>query len=304
MPLLSTYRSNLGVNIAAKLAVLLGSLALVAAVVMSIWQSSVLDSMIREKGRLAASAGAYQYGGILDQIIDSGLLTVDEVFDRDYQEIKGYDWGKFPKYHTKYDSVTDQAVLAFQDQFLENEDFVSAFGVDENGYVPTHNAAFSKPLTGDARKDVAGNITKRKLDDLVGLSAAHNKLPTLAQAYSREDGVTVWDFSSPIEVKGRHWGAFRVAISSERVGSIKLRSILWLFALFSLLGLISILVSYSLVSRAMSPVALLTSAADQISLGEELDTPLRSESPDEIGRLTRAVDRLRESMKAALSRLE
>lgn len=304
MPLLSTYRSNLGVNIAGKLAVLLGSLALVAAVVMSIWQSSVLDSMIREKGRLAASAGAYQYGGILDQIIDSGLLTVDEVFDRDYQEIKGYDWGKFPKYHTKYDSVTDQAVLAFQDQFLENEDFVSAFGVDENGYVPTHNAAFSKPLTGDARKDVAGNITKRKLDDLVGLSAAHNKLPTLAQAYSREDGVTVWDFSSPIEVKGRHWGAFRVAISSERVGSIKLRSILWLFALFSLLGLISILVSYSLVSRAMSPVALLTSAADQISLGEELDTPLRSESPDEIGRLTRAVDRLRESMKAALSRLE
>jgi HAMP domain-containing protein len=304
MSLLSTYRSNLGVNIAAKLAVLLGSLALVAAVVMSIWQSSVLDSMIREKGRLAASAGAYQYGGILDQLIDSGLLTVDEVFDRDYQEIKGYDWGKYPKYHTKYDSVTDQAVLAFQDQFLENEDFVSAFGVDENGYVPTHNAAFSKPLTGDARKDVAGNVTKRKLDDLVGLSAAHNKLPTLAQAYSREDGVTVWDFSSPIEVKGRHWGAFRVAISSERVGSIKLRSILWLFALFSLLGLISILVSYSLISRAMGPVALLTSAADQISLGEELDTPLRSESPDEIGRLTRAVDRLRESMKAALSRLE
>jgi HAMP domain-containing protein len=304
MSLLSTYRSNLGVNIAAKLAVWLGALALVAAVVMSIWQSSVLDSMIRDKGRLAASAGAYQYGGILDRFVDSGLLTVDEVFDRDYQEIKGFHWGKHPKYHTKYDSVTDQAVLAFQDQFLDNEDFVSAFGVDVNGYVPTHNTAFSQPLTGDAQKDDAGNITKRKLDDLVGLSAAHNKLPTLVQTYSREDGVTVWDFSSPIEVKGRHWGAFRVAISSERVASIKLRSILWLFALFSLLGLISILVSYSLISRAMGPVALLTSAADQISLGEELDTPLRSESPDEIGRLTRAVDRLRESMKAALSRLE
>lgn len=304
MSLLSTYRSNLGFNITAKLSALLGSIAVTAAALMSVWQTSLLDSMIQDKGRLAAAAGAHRYGGVLDQLIDSGLLTVDDVFDRDYQEIKGYDWGGLLKYHTKYDSLTDQAVLSFQDQLLENEDFLSAFGVDENGYVPTHNSGFSKPLTGDSQKDKAGNITKRKLNDLVGLSAAHNTQPSLVQSSLREDGVAVLDFSSPIEVKGRHWGAFRVAISSERVGSLKLRSVLWLFAVFGVLGAVSIAASYALISRAMAPVGMLTASADQISLGEELDKPLRSESADEIGRLTRAVDRLRESMKAAMSRLD
>ncbi len=304
MSLLETYRSNLGFNISAKLAVLLGALALAAAVVMSIWQTSLLETMIRERGRLAAATGAHQYGLVLDQLIDSGQLTVEEVFDREYQEIKGYDWGPNPKYHTRYDSITDQAVLTFQDQLLESEDFLSAFGVDENGYVPTHDSAFSKPLTGDSQKDKAGNVTKRKLNDLVGLSAAHNALPSLVQTSLREDGVAVWDFSSPVEVKGKHWGAFRVAVSTERVGSLKLRSVLWTFAVLSILGGISIAVGYRLISRAIAPVALLTASADQISLGEELDKPLRSDSTDEIGRLTRAVDRLRESMKAAMSRLD
>ena len=51
------------------------------------------------------------------------------------------------------------------------------------------------------------------------------------------------------------------------------------------------------------PVIALTAAADQISLGEALDTPIRSSSVDEIGQLTKTIDRLRASMKAAMSRL-
>jgi HAMP domain-containing protein len=47
----------------------------------------------------------------------------------------------------------------------------------------------------------------------------------------------------------------------------------------------------------------LTETAEQISLGEALETPLKPETTDEIGHLTKAVDRLRASMKAAMSRL-
>jgi HAMP domain-containing protein len=284
--------------------VLLAAIALIAAGLMTYWQISLLDTMTHDKGKLAAAMGAQQYGGILQQAIDGGLLTVDEVFDRDYEEIKGYNLGPSPKYHTKYDSLTDQAVLVFQDKLLENEDFVFAVGVDENGYLPTHNTVFSKPITGDLHKDRLGNASKRKLDDFVGLSAAHSTLPSLVQTYQREDGTALWDISSPITVKGRHWGAFRVAISSERVGALKSRLVLSLFLVFALLGAVSIGLSYLLISRAIQPVALLTAAADQISLGEELDTPLKTESADEIGRLTRALDRLRTSMKAAMSRLD
>jgi HAMP domain-containing protein len=53
----------------------------------------------------------------------------------------------------------------------------------------------------------------------------------------------------------------------------------------------------------MQPVVELTAKAEQISLGEALETPIKSTSIDEIGMLTKAVDRLRSSMKAAMSRL-
>jgi HAMP domain-containing protein len=60
---------------------------------------------------------------------------------------------------------------------------------------------------------------------------------------------------------------------------------------------------FVVVHRAMRPVVALTRAADQISLGEDLDKPIPTTSTDEIGRLTKAIDRLRKSMHAAMSRL-
>ena len=38
-------------------------------------------------------------------------------------------------------------------------------------------------------------------------------------------------------------------------------------------------------------------------MGDGLETPIKSQSTDEIGQLTKAVERLRVSMKAAMSRL-
>jgi len=58
-----------------------------------------------------------------------------------------------------------------------------------------------------------------------------------------------------------------------------------------------------MVRRAMRPVVAVTEAAEAISMGEGLDTPIKTEAIDEIGHLTKAVERLRISMKAAMSRL-
>jgi HAMP domain-containing protein len=55
--------------------------------------------------------------------------------------------------------------------------------------------------------------------------------------------------------------------------------------------------------RMLQRLSGLAKAADAISLGEELETPLTSTSQDEVGELTTSIDRLRESMRAALSRL-
>jgi methyl-accepting chemotaxis protein len=66
---------------------------------------------------------------------------------------------------------------------------------------------------------------------------------------------------------------------------------------------IGLLVAY-FVGRLLGRLATLSTAADAISLGENLDIPLLESATDEIGELSKSIDRLRESMRAAMKRLE
>ena len=303
MSIVQAIQSRLSAKISLALAVLLLVLTALAAVVISRNQTRQMEELTLEKARVAAAIGARQYGDVFDAAIDSGLVTVNDVFDRSYVEIKGYAWGEHPKFHTRYDALTDKSVLVFEDKFLDYEDFVFAVGVDENGYLPTHNTRFQKPITGDAAKDLAGNRSKRMFTDPVGLAAAKNVEPSLLQVYKRDTGETMWDVSSPILVKGKHWGGFRVGVSMERIDARKQALLLSLIGIFAVFALVTIGTVFLVVQRAMRPVVALTGAAERISLGEELDTALKTESNDEIGMLTRAIERLRVSMRAAMSRL-
>lgn len=303
MSVVSAVRNRLTLKIALTLAVTLLVLTALAATYITAHETAQMEELTLEKARVAASIGARQFGDVLDAAVDGGALTVTDVFDRQYVQIPGYQWGTKPKFHTRYDSVIENAVLAFEDKFLEHEEFVYAVGVDENGYLPVHNTRFQRPLTGDADKDLAGNRTKRIFNDPVGLAAAQNKEATFLQVYKRDTGETMWDVSSPIMVKGKKWGGFRIGVSMERIDARKKSLIYSLLVIFQIFAAVTILVMYFVVRRAMKPVVALTHAADQISLGEGLDTPIRPRSEDEIGRLTKSIDRLRISMKAAMSRL-
>jgi len=303
MSLATTVRRSLGLKVSLKLALLVIALTAIAAVVIVTSQTRQMEELTLEKAKVAATIGARQYGDFFDNAIDSGLATVADVFDRNYLEIKGYDFKDKPKYHTRYDALTDRAVLVFQDKFLEHEDFTFAVGVDENGYLPTHNTRFQKPFTGDAEKDLAGNRTKRIFADPVGIAAAKNKEPTLVQVYKRDTGETMWDVSAPVYVKGKHWGGFRVAVSMQRIEARQRQLLLTLVAIFGIFTLVSVGAIFLLVQIAMRPVVTLTEAAKQISLGEALEVPIKPETEDEIGQLTKTIDRLRLSMKAAMQRL-
>jgi HAMP domain-containing protein len=304
MSLVNAVRSRVSVKISLTLAAVLVVLTAAAAYYITEHQSRQMEDLTLEKARVSAAIGARQFGDVLDAMIDAGTLTVSDVFDRQYVEIKGYAWGGKPKFHTRYDSVIEPAVLVFEDTFLAQDDFVFAVGVDENGYLPTHNTRFQRPLTGDVQKDLSGNRTKRIFNDPVGLAAAKNLEPSLLQVYRRDTGETMWDVSSPIYVKGKHWGGFRIGVSMERIDARRRSLVVALFSMFLVFAAVTIGTMFVVVGRAMRPVVALTAAADQISLGEALETPIRSTSGDEIGRLTKSIDRLRVSMKAALSRLE
>jgi HAMP domain-containing protein len=303
MPLVSTVKRSLGLKVSLKLAVLVVALTAIAAAIIVASQTRQMEELTLEKAKVAAEIGARQYGDFFDNAIDNGLATVADVFDRNYVEIKGYNFKDKPKYHTRYDALTDKAVLVFQDKFLDHEDFMFAVGVDENGYLPTHNSRFQKPVTGDPEKDLAGNRTKRIFADAVGIAAAKNKERVLVQVYARDTGEKMWDVSAPIFVKGKHWGGFRVAVSMDRIAAHQRNLLLTLAAIFSIFTIVTVGAIFLLVQIAMRPVVTLTEAAQQISLGEALDAPIKPLSEDEIGQLTKTIDRLRLSMKAAMQRL-
>jgi methyl-accepting chemotaxis protein len=162
------------------------------------------------KGKAKAREGARLMEQILAEAVASGRFTPEELFDENYDPIPGTDP---PKYHTRYDSYLDQRILAPQDAYLEDSQVVFAVLIDRNGYLPTHNGRYSRPLTGDREQDRKWNRTKRIFNDPVGLAAARNVEEILVQVYNRDTGEKMWDISSPVYVQGRHWGAFRIGFS-------------------------------------------------------------------------------------------
>ncbi|PLX81082.1 MAG: hypothetical protein C0614_07020 [Desulfuromonas sp.] len=156
-------------------------------------------------------SGSKEMARVLTEAVDRGKFSLEEIFDEDYLPIPDTDP---QKYHTSYDRFLDQTIQEFEDSFLTDSHVVFAVLVDRNGYLPTHNSKFNRPLTGDYEQDMTGNRTKRIFSDPVGLAAAHydgnDGKDYLQQVYNRDTGEKMWDISAPVFVKGRHWGAFRI----------------------------------------------------------------------------------------------
>src|SRR5215510_9931365 len=151
-------------------------------------EAARVEQLTIESGKVAALAGARMYGATLEAGIDAGFMTIGDVLEPTYDEIKGFDFGdNKPRFHTKYDFYTDRTVVGFEDRLLESSsDFLYAVGGDINGYTPTHDSKFEHPLTGDHDKDLSGYRAKRKFSTPMHQNAAKNLEPVLVQPYLRE----------------------------------------------------------------------------------------------------------------------
>lgn len=72
---------------------------------------------------------------------------------------------------------------------------------------------------------------------------------------------------------------------------------------FAILILVTGGIIFLMVKRSMQPLENLATTAMVISTGEQLDTPIKVNSTDEVGRMAKSLDRLRTSLKAAMERL-
>jgi len=98
-------------------------------------------------------------------------------------------------------------------------------------------------------------------------------------------------------------GAFVLGVSMKKLEARRTALLLTLFVTFTIFAFVTIAAIYLMVRSAMRPVTAVTEAAEAISMGEGLETSIKTDATNEIGQLTRAVERLRISMKAAMSRL-
>lgn len=262
-------------------------------------QSESLETELLNSGKIQSVVGAKMVGRILEEAIDNGVFTVKEAFDTDYEQIGNFDP---PKYHTLYDSYLDKAILDVQDEFLEDKNVVYAVAADVNGYVPTHNSRYQKPITGDVEKDKVGNRTKRVFNDPVGSTAVKNTEKGFLQVYYRDTGETMWDITSPVYVKGKQWGGFRLGLSLVEVNKEKKQLMTTLLGIMAAILLISIVLTFIIVNASLAPIEDLTDRASGLADGKDLDQDIQVTRKDEIGRLQATLDRLRLSMLIAFKR--
>ena len=141
-----------------------------------------------------------------------GEITVDQLMDEKYREIPGTD----PKqYLTDYVAFTDRVLPSIQDPIQKSDPrIVFCVAWAKGGYLPTHNPNYRLPQGPDPVWNNANCRNRRLFNDRAVKKVAANTKPFLLQTYRRDMGggnfVLMKDLSSPIFVRGRHWGAFRM----------------------------------------------------------------------------------------------
>lgn len=154
---------------------------------------------------------------MFEDAVDSGRISMAQLFDEQYRPIPGTDPQQVM---TAFTEFTDRVMPPIQEAFLGVDPrIVFGAAVDRNGYLPTHNMKYSHPQSDDPVWNAANCRNRRIFSDRTGLAAGRNTRHFLLQTYRRDMGGGTYqlmkDLSSPIMVKGRHWGGFRVGFSTE-----------------------------------------------------------------------------------------
>jgi len=155
---------------------------------------------------------AKRVSDIFEAAVERGEITLDNLMDENYREIPGTN----PKqYMTNYVEFTDRVLPAVQDTIQKSDPrIVFCVAWAKGGYLPTHNPNYRMPQGKDPVWNNANCRNRRLFNDRAVKKVAANTKPLLLQTYRRDMGggnfVLMKDASSPIFVRGRHWGAFRL----------------------------------------------------------------------------------------------
>jgi len=170
--------------------------------------NTLISSMCRQ-----AELAAKHVSELFEQSVAANKISQQQLFDFNYKPLGNSEPKKFT---SGFDTFTDQNLPQIQEPLLQEfSEMIYAGAVDINGYFPTHNKCFSKPLTGNPEIDMVSNRTKRMFNDPTGIRCGQHTDKFLLQTYKRDTGEIMHDVSAPIFVKGKHWGGFRIGFKAK-----------------------------------------------------------------------------------------
>jgi methyl-accepting chemotaxis protein len=165
---------------------------------------------------LKAQETCRQIKTAIEHAIDEGEITLEDVFDQDYQVIEG---SNPVQYNVRFNNTADRLVRSILDQTKGADGRIigSAIG-DMNGYLPTHLTERSHPQGPDPVWNDEHCRNKRILiDDTTRMALASERPATLA-TYRMELGdkyIPVKNIFVPLWIKGRRWGNFELAYRDD-----------------------------------------------------------------------------------------
>jgi methyl-accepting chemotaxis protein len=167
-----------------------------------------IELAIRQAARVSA---------LFDAAIDRGDISLEALFDDQYQPIPGTDPQQLMAKHT---SLAEKLLPTLLEEGLASDtDAVYCIATDRKGYVAVHNKIYSQPQRNDPLWNIANCRNRRLFNDRVGLASGQNRDRFLLQTYRRDLGggrfVLLKEAAAPIMVKGRPWGGVRFGYKAQ-----------------------------------------------------------------------------------------
>jgi methyl-accepting chemotaxis protein len=165
---------------------------------------------------LKAQEACRHIQAVVEQAIDAGELTFEDVFDRDYQIVEG---SNPVQYTVRFNDVADRHVRPILDRSEASDGRIIGCAIgDMNGYLPTHLSKRSHPQGPDpVWNDEHCRNRRILIDDTTRMALASDRPATLA-TYRMELGdkfIPVKNVFVPLWIKGRRWGNFELAYRDD-----------------------------------------------------------------------------------------
>ena len=157
----------------------------------------------------AARAMRARVVDVFENALATGALTADELFSEDYTEIPDTDPRQYMAKFTRFCEQTLPAILEAAKNSLPHVAF--AVATDRTGYLPVHNAEYSKPQGKDPAWNIANCRNRMFFPTQHTMGDIDFTRPSYLLTRRRELGqgkhVMIKIAIAPVWVAGRYWGS-------------------------------------------------------------------------------------------------